>query len=493
MLALLEEAQSLAAPSRGFYGLRSRCFQMLGEGQAAEEERKRAANPELGATALDHFLQGEHYRAEAAERVDAGAASLTFRPDRDRLAQAVAEYQQALELDPRHYWSRLQLGRCYLSLGRKAEAVDTLGACVALRPDCPWGYSTRGLALALSRRFQDAENDLRQALHLRPNFRPARLNIGLARWLDGDDRGALAEFDAAVKDGVIEAAYYRGQFLQRTDTAAALRDFDLVARENSGFRPVYLLRARAHLGLGQADECRKDLDAFLVHDKAYDPDAPAAYERRGRLLYLLLTHLPQDRQAKRAPLVCDELQQAAKGGVRSVALFTDLGLVLERMGQWEKAIQAYSEGLKQADNAALRIQRGWAYVQERRQEQAEADFARAVLLDPTNAEAHTGFGYLLAGGQKYAAAQREAAEALLRGPGDYLVLHNVACIYALLARGDKEWAAQYRDMTITLLGRAVELWRQGGAGPPDEIQLINNEPAFDDSLKQRFRKVLEGK
>jgi tetratricopeptide (TPR) repeat protein len=497
LLGLLDWAQALTGPSCSCHRLRADCCRLLGDvGKAAELERAAAGG--VPRTALDHFLLGERYRTEVAGQADVGTAGLTFRPDRDRLAQAVAQYRQALALEPRHYWSRLQLGRCYLSLGQKAEAVEALGACVALRPVCPWGYSTRGLALALSRHFREAEQDLQQALHLRPDFRPARLNLGLAHWLEQDQQEALADFDAVLqppaKDRLMEAVYYRGQLrLRRGDAAAAVRDFDLVLEENPGFRPAYLLRTRAYLSLGKAAPGRKNLDAFLAGGRPFDPDAAAAYAQRGRLLRLLLADLPAERQRAGALLALDELQRARERGGRSAALFLDLGLVLEQLGRRKEAMLAYSDGLDRApDDVALLIQRGWAREQEQQDQGAEADFALAVRLAPQNTEAHTGLGYLRARGKKFAEAQREANLALLYGAGDYFVLHNMACIYAVLAQGDAERTSAHQDMAIALLDRAVELWRRGGTGP-DEVKLIEKEPAFDAALRDRseFKKLLQ--
>ena len=58
---------------------------------------------------------------------------VAVRQPRIRLAHGRHQRIHHLRLDPEHFWSRFQLGRCYLSLGRVPEAVETLGACVALR------------------------------------------------------------------------------------------------------------------------------------------------------------------------------------------------------------------------------------------------------------------------------------------------------------------------------------------------------------------------
>src|SRR5262249_59025002 len=166
-----------------YYRLRSQYFELLEDGRKAAEERQhaQAAAP----TALDHFLQGEEYRTEALRPAEPPAERPVGQPNRDLLGRAVEQYRQALDRDPKHYWSRLQLGRCCLSLGQESEAVEVLGACVALRPESPWAYSARGLAQARRKRFGEAEADLKRALGLRDDFRPARLNLGYVHWKQG--------------------------------------------------------------------------------------------------------------------------------------------------------------------------------------------------------------------------------------------------------------------------------------------------------------------
>ncbi len=77
------------------------------------------------------------------------------------------------------------------------------------------------------------------------------------------------------------------------------------------------------------------------------------------------------------------------------------------------------------------------------------------------------------------------------GANDYLILHDVACIYAQISETEPARRSEYQDLAIALLGRAVETWRNGKSGP-DEIQAIEHEPAFSDSLRVRpgFRALL---
>src|SRR5262249_58999141 len=68
-----------------------------------------------------------------------------------------------------------------------------------LRPDAPWGYSARGLGLALLKRFPEAERELKEAVRRWPDFSPARLNLGVARWLQKDYDGAVTYFTAVLE------------------------------------------------------------------------------------------------------------------------------------------------------------------------------------------------------------------------------------------------------------------------------------------------------
>jgi tetratricopeptide (TPR) repeat protein len=507
MLALLEGVPSLAGPSRSYHGLRSRCYALLGEAQLAAEEQKRAKDPELGATALDYFLEGERHRTETTGREGSAGDSVIGRPNAESLNRAIECYQKALRLKPNAYWYRFQLGRCYLAVGRGPEAVAALDACVALRPDVPWGYCARGLAQGLLGHFDEADDDLQKALALEPDFGPALLNRGVVFRLQKKYDQALDDFTAALQPHsnrrLIEAAYYRGQLhLERQDDAKALEDFNRVVTEKPRFRRVYLSRALVQFRNGRREEGLADLNTFLglASPSKFDPNGAEAFAQRGRLLREFVTDggLPPDVGLEAAAA---QLNQAVHQRGCSPVAFDELGLVLELQGKPQEALKAYGRALEAAPDALkakVLLKRGWIYAQSPQRPdygQAQEAFDRAARLAPGTAEAHTGLGYLRACNKEYAEAQQETDKALLYGSGDYFVLHNAACIYAVLARGDKERAEQYQDMAITLLGRAVELWRQGGTGP-SEIEQIKKEPAFkDDSLKHRpgFKKVLEGK
>ncbi|HBI46089.1 MAG TPA: hypothetical protein DDY78_25025 [Planctomycetales bacterium] len=525
-LALLQEAEPLAPPSRGYYRLSAWANGLLGQEKQAAEDRQHADDPRTPVASLDHFLLGEQYRTASAHSSKGEAKRKEWQADPSGLEKAAEEYRQGLRIDPDHYWLHFQLGRCYLSLGRFGEAVEALGACVALRPEAPWAYSVRGLALAQQNHFAEAERDLDRAVQLSPDSRPSRLNRGVVYWNQKKYDPALADFEAVLQPPkekrLVEAAYYRGQLhLQLGEVQKALKDFDEVAAENPSFLPVYPLRARIHIAKGENAAALADLDAYLAGRPAANHDGDVhgkrgrllrhrgrkqwlrsvrgdVHGKRGRLLRLLYAELPLDQRGNPsvlalAALAVDELSKSAAADAGSAEVLEDLGAMLELTGRLDEALRAYSKGIALAPKAlTLRLKRGWAYEQTGEHDKAQADFAAGADIDPDNAEAHPGLGYVNALRKLPAEAQREADLALLRGANDYLILHNVACIYAALSQAGGRQTPAHQEAAMALLRRAVELWKSNKTGP-DEIDLIRGETAFQ-PLKDRvdFQKLLHG-
>ncbi len=510
LLDLLEQAASLREPSRSYYRLQARVLRSLKEETEAVRADQLADDPATRSSALDHFLEGENYRMQLARAADAIQDSASREAKWSLLDKAVKAYYEALEIDPHHYWSHLQLGRCYLSLGRGSEAVEAFTTCIALRPEAPWGYSTRGLAWALLGRFEDAQRDLKRTAGKHPDFLPARLNYGVALWLQGKQKfaEALDEFETLLhaspgKPALIEAAFYSGQiYLDLGDLDQALKEFNYVVAQRPSFLPVYAVRAKTFFLLHKAEAGLEDLTALarLEAGPDFNPQSPQAYEQRGRHLLHLSSELPaivqkelrEAVQKQVLDLSLEQLQKAVELGDQSAALFDDLGVAFERYGRVPDAIQAYSQGLELSpDHIKLHIKRGWAYLLAERYAEGQADCSWALKRDPANPWARAGLGYANARLNIPAAAGIESLYALLNGAEDYLVLHNLACIQVRLSLLHDDQAANRQDLAVALLQRAVQRAEREGA-IADELEQIRREPDFE-PLRNRsdFQRLLD--
>ncbi|HEY2881515.1 MAG TPA: protein kinase [Pirellulales bacterium] len=491
ILELLDQTTSDQASSREFHLLRAECLELLGDSRAAQAETKLAHEPSTVQSPDDHFLKAEMLRAKdvgsAAGSLAAGAALR-----RDYLNQAVAEYRAALDADPRHYWARFQLGRCLLALGRRDEALEALSACVALRPKTPWAYSARGLAQALNGSSQLALADLNRALELDPSCLPARLNRGFVFWLAHDADHALADLEAVVaapaEHRLMEAEFYRGQiFLAQHHDREANASFEKVAAALPEFRSTYWLQAQSQFHLGEFENAQAAVERFARLDPAEEKNESLAhrYFAVGKTLRMLALELDGGAQQEAIHRAVNQLQLAIDAGDTTSEVWQHLGACYELLGNANRAIEAYTKALGlAADRTTVLNQRGWAYANAGQLDLAKADFEAALRSQASNAESHTGLGYVLAAGGADVVARREASSALLLEADNYLVLHNVACIYGRLSTSGTA-LDESENLAIAILRQAVALSKQA-AGGPDELALIRAETtAFPDSLRHR--------
>jgi hypothetical protein len=99
---------------------------------------------------------------------------------------------------------------------------------------------------------------------------------------------------------------------------------------------------------------------------------------------------------------------------------------------------------------------------------AKNDLNRAVELDPQDPKAHFWLGYANALTRPNDVALQQAAQTLPGEADDYVDLHNMACVFARFALADSAQQDEYLQLTVTLLKRAVGIWRtRPGGDVPD--------------------------
>jgi tetratricopeptide (TPR) repeat protein len=127
-----------------------------------------------------------------------------------RFQDAIAQLKQALQVNPKHYWSLFQLGILYENVGDHMLAYGAHSACIPLWPEFAWGYYNRGVVLQQLRRNREALADFATSLKLDPKLVPAHLNRALL-YLNSELRNpalALADLDAAAALGCDEATLH---------------------------------------------------------------------------------------------------------------------------------------------------------------------------------------------------------------------------------------------------------------------------------------------
>jgi tetratricopeptide (TPR) repeat protein len=216
--------------------------------------------------------------------------------------------------------------------------------------------------------------------------------------------------------------------------------------------------------------------------------------QRGSLLRLLIGRLPLPVPPRKWQLALADLTRAEATEPPSARLYDDLGAVQVCLGKIGEAREAYTRGLKLApDDAPLRLKRAWAYVDLEKPDLAREDFAAVARREARTpqervlrAEAHTGLGYVSACRNAATDAQREVTRALdaLQGANHYLIQHNLACIYATLARLDPGRREPDESLAVHFLQRELDEAKRIG-GWDDAVNLIRGENAFRAEFRNR--------
>jgi serine/threonine protein kinase/tetratricopeptide (TPR) repeat protein len=192
-LALLDRAESIPhlEPSKALWLDRARYWQQLGDSERASAA-ERTAEQLVAKTARDRYLLATTYARAGG---------------RDGYVKALRELNEAIRLDPRHYWSWTQRGFCHFELGDHLVAAADFGHCTGLWPEFAWGYFNRACVLDKCGKKQEAIDDYTAAIQRDPNFAAAYANRGLALLELRRFADALADFEVARSFGKADAAF----------------------------------------------------------------------------------------------------------------------------------------------------------------------------------------------------------------------------------------------------------------------------------------------
>ncbi len=273
-LAFLNRAEAIEGlpPSPALWLDRAMYLEQLGDQQAADAVRAHAEHtPPV--TARDRYLLA------------------TTHARNGRYAEAIAELNESIRLDGRHYWSWFQRGACYLELGKLKPAASDFGVCVGLWPEFAWGHFNLGYVLYRGGEREQAIEHYSAALQCDGSFAKAVFNRGLAYKELGRFREALADFDrtaalATMTDPMLAERALVLEKLGRHDEADQCftglfeRVDSLEAASRNGIRLAYGFAVAERRG-------EKAHDAFeaVLRDKGATPQALAqAHYGEGMLL-----------------------------------------------------------------------------------------------------------------------------------------------------------------------------------------------------------------
>jgi len=169
-------------------------------------------NPESW-TAHDNLGIALHDRGRAAEAMAQYQAALQIRPDeaevhnnlgvalRDagRAGEAIAQYREALRLQPDYAEADNNLGNALVATGRPAEAIIHYQEALRLNPGYAKAHNNLGSALQRLGRIPEAIAQYEEAIRLAPEDPIAHNNLGVALRETGQTIEATAQFKEAAR------------------------------------------------------------------------------------------------------------------------------------------------------------------------------------------------------------------------------------------------------------------------------------------------------
>jgi|GEM_PF-5494904 len=241
-----------------------------------------APHPETLARSRGHHFHPEPDMGLADQPLDDVAYNNRglVRYDQGDKQGAIADFSQAVELNPRNATAYCNRGIAHADLGDKTSALSDFDMALTIDPNLAIAYNHRGLVYSDLGDKRQAIADYTEALRIQPDYATAFFNRGAARSKIGDFQGAIADYSEAIrlKPDYATAYFNRGfAYQQAGDKAAAIADYDEALKADSQFAAAYNNRGFVRYEVGDTAGAIADFDLAL----RLNPDFTNAYNNRG--------------------------------------------------------------------------------------------------------------------------------------------------------------------------------------------------------------------
>ena len=176
--------------------------------------------------------------------------------------EAIGEFRQALDLNPRLVQVRFFLAHLYLDLGRAARAREELEAALAQTPGNPEFLALLGEAERQLKNPRRAVEVTRQALQADSSFAPARYYLGLALLDAGQRDEGIKELEQVVRAGAPVADAYLAlgsAYVEAGRAAEAIETLSQGLRIDPARSELHIALARAYRSKGLLEKADAQL------------------------------------------------------------------------------------------------------------------------------------------------------------------------------------------------------------------------------------------
>ncbi len=116
-----------------------------------------------------------------------------------RTGDAIQQYKEALRLNPLLVEAHNALGNALIAAGRTAEGISQYKEAIRLKPGFAEAHYNLGVAFFQAGRLRESEACFETAVRLKPDYAEAYNNLGSALFLLGRKEEAVAQYEAALR------------------------------------------------------------------------------------------------------------------------------------------------------------------------------------------------------------------------------------------------------------------------------------------------------
>jgi tetratricopeptide (TPR) repeat protein/S1-C subfamily serine protease len=291
--------------------------------------------------------------------------------------EALVAVSQAIDLEPQDLILLNEQAALLEQLKRYSEAIAVYDKIIAKEPKA-WAYSNRGMAKSGLGDNKGAFADYDTAIRINPQFAKSYSNRGVLKAELGDKKGAIADFETAIRFDSQFAAPYSNRGLAKSelgDKKGAIADFETAIRINPRYAEPYSNRGIVKSELGDSKGAMSDFDTAI----RINPRSDKAYYNRGRLKYML-----EDNKGAIA-----DYDTAVQINPKFALAYLNRGAVKQKSGDKKGALADYDSAiLITPQDAKIYYNRGSVRDQLGDKKGALADYDTAIQIDPKDAKTY---------------------------------------------------------------------------------------------------------
>ncbi len=308
--------------------------------------------------------------------------------------KAIKDYTAAIKIKANYNDAYYQRGLIYYELDDNEKAITDLTQTLRINPNYTKAYDKRGQIYYEIGDYKNAIQDYSQSIRLNPKGSKIYINRGIARGTIGDRVGAISDYTQAIElnPNDVKAYHRRGKYhLEMANYQDAIADYDRVLELKPDDADAYTNRCSTYLNLTNYQTAISDCNQAIE----INPQNDLAYNHR----CIAYFNLGEYRRAKEDCSIAIDINN------KNAQAYINRGLAESARGYLQAAIEDLTTAIKiKPQDSFAYNHRGILFSEIGNYNQAIQDFSQAIKLNRSNAKAYYHRGIILSELQELPAA-----------------------------------------------------------------------------------------